>query len=91
MATPAPMVVLELSQLPTIGGSGLGTSACSMLYDAAFRDIPVDDAPWLVRWDLARWKKEFISDVGIVTNSRDAVYYLARRILTEILSPTALK
>ena len=48
MATPAPMVVLELSQLPNIGESALGTSACSMLYDAAFRDILVDAAPELV-------------------------------------------
>ena len=67
MATPAPMVVLELSQLPNIGGSALGASACSMLYDAAFRDILVDAAPGLVRWDFARWKSDFIQDAGVVS------------------------
>lgn len=68
MATPAPMVVLELSQLPTIGGSALGISACSMLYDAAFRDIPVDAAPGLVRWDFARWKSMFILNAGVLSD-----------------------
>ena len=67
MATPAPIVKLELSQLPTIGGSALGTSACSTLYDAAFGDILVDAAPALGRWDFARWKSTFIEDARVMS------------------------
>ena len=90
MATPAPMVVLELSQLPTIGGSALGISTCPMSYDAAFRDILVDAAPGLLRWDFARWKSNFIEDAGVMSGWKNAVCYLAWRIHTEILSPIQL-
>ncbi len=60
IATPAPIVVLALSQLPTIGGSAWGTSLCSW-YNAAFGDIVVDAAE-LGWWGFGRRKSDFMGE-----------------------------